>query len=103
MLLPVQATAAYQVYHVVRSAPGMATHAAYGGFWFDCSFFTPCPRVVTLTALQIASAFLCHSGHDYHDVCVRTVQAALTPDRNRCTQQPRVGLLLWERGDSIML
>ena len=24
----------------------------YGVFWFDCSFFTACPRVVTLTALQ---------------------------------------------------
>ena len=41
-------------------------------FLFDCSFFTACPRVVTLTALQTAGAFVC--AHDYR--AVRTVQAA---------------------------
>ena len=41
-------------------------------FWFDCSFSTACPRVVTLTALQTAGAFVC--AHDYR--AVRTVQAA---------------------------
>ena len=41
-------------------------------FWFDCSFFTAPPRVVTLTALQIAGAFVC--AHDYR--AVRTVQVA---------------------------
>ena len=34
--------------------------------------FTACPRVVTLTALQTAGAFVC--AHDYR--AVRTVQAA---------------------------
>ena len=48
------------------------TDILYGGFWFDCSFFTACPRVVTLTALQTAGAFVC--AHDYR--VVRTVQAA---------------------------
>ena len=43
-----------------------------GGFWFDCPFFTACPRVVTLTALQTAGAFVC--AHDYR--AIRTVQAA---------------------------
>ena len=32
-------------------------------FWFDCSFFTACPRVVNLTALQTAGTFVC--AHDY--------------------------------------
>ena len=45
----------------------------FGGFWFDCSFFTACPRVVHLTALQAAGVFLCV--HDYR--AVRTVQVAL--------------------------
>ena len=36
-------------------------------------FFTACPRVVTLTALQTAGVFVC--AHDYR--AVRTVQAAL--------------------------
>ena len=40
-------------------------------FWFDCSSFTACPRVVTLPALQTAGAFVC--AHDYR--AVRTVQA----------------------------
>ena len=35
-------------------------------------FFTACPRVVTLTALQTADAFVC--AHNYR--VVRTVQAA---------------------------
>ena len=41
-------------------------------YWFDCSCFTACPRVVTLTALQTAGAFVC--AHDYR--AVRTVQTA---------------------------
>ena len=44
----------------------------YGGFWFDSSFFTACPRVVTLTALQTASTFVC--AHDYG--AVHMMQAA---------------------------
>ena len=36
-----------------------------------CSCLTPCPRVVTLTALQTAGAFVC--AHDY-----RAVRAAQT-------------------------
>ena len=45
----------------------------YGGFGFDCSLSTACPRVVTLTVFQTAGVFLC--AHDYR--AVRTVQAAL--------------------------
>ena len=45
----------------------------YGSFWFDCSFFTACPRVVTLTTLQTAGVFVC--AHDYS--AVRAVQATL--------------------------
>ena len=52
--------------------PGKTRRYLCGGFWFDCSFFTACPWVVTLTALQKAGAFVC--AHDYH--AVRTVQAA---------------------------
>ena len=35
----------------------------YGGFWFGCFCFTGCPRVVTLTALQTAGAFVYTHGY----------------------------------------
>ena len=44
----------------------------YGGSWFDCFFFTSCPGVITLTALQAAGAVVCV--HDYR--AVRTEQSA---------------------------
>ena len=37
---------------------GVAIVRMYGGFGFDCSFFTACARVVTLTAPQTAGVFL---------------------------------------------
>ena len=43
-------------------------------FWFDCSCFTACPRVVTLSTLHTAGAFVC--AHVYAYRAVRTVQAA---------------------------
>ena len=46
----------------------------FGGSWFDCSFFTACLRVITLTALQAAGVFL-SCVHDYRAFC--TVQAVL--------------------------
>ena len=51
----------------------------YNGFWFDCSVFKACPRVVTPTALQTAGAFV--RAHDY--------RAVRTP--NRCNLSSRVG------------
>ena len=44
------------------------------GSWFDCSFFTACLRVITLTARQTAGVFL-SCVHDYRAFC--TVQAVL--------------------------
>ena len=44
----------------------------YGGFGSIALFFTAWPRVVILTALQTASAFV--GAHEYRAVC--TVQAA---------------------------
>ena len=43
-----------------------------GGSFVECSFFTPCLRVITLTILQTAGVFL-SCVHDYRAVC--TVQA----------------------------
>ena len=71
----------------------------FGGFWFDCSFFTACLRVITLTALQTAGlspSFV----HDYRAFC--TVQAVLHTATIIAaalvvsSQQPRVGYL-WEQ------
>lgn len=45
-----------------------------GGFGWICSFFTACPRVVTLAALQTAAVFSLFF-HDYR--ASRTVQTAL--------------------------
>ena len=54
----------------------------YDGSWFDCSFFTACPRVITLTAFQTAGVFL-SCVYDYRSNC--TVQAVLQTATNRCT------------------
>ena len=45
-----------------------------GGSWFDCSLFTACLRVITLTALPTAGVFL-SCVHDYRAFC--TVQEVL--------------------------
>ena len=65
----------------------------FGGFWFDCSFFTACLRVITLTALQTAGlspSFV----HDYRAFCTApavfqtTIIAAVLVGSS---QYPRVG------------
>ena len=52
-----------------------------GGFWFDRSFFTAFPPVVTLTAPQTAGVF-----PSAFTTAVRPYVGGSTPDSNRCSQ-----------------
>ena len=56
----------------VTREDGAIIDICYVVFGSIALFFTACPRVVTLTALPTAGAFVC--AHDYR--AVRTVQAA---------------------------
>ena len=81
-----------RVYLVRQAVAIVVDDYVHAGSWFDCSFFTACPRVATLTALQTAGpGSVPLSVHDYLDS--RTVQAALQTATKRCTggQQPRIG------------